>query len=86
MSQVRTCASAVRRFPAQPEGCNLGVVIMGIILDDLASYDLTLPDRVFPSLTDIMDACETAWNRFANNHGLVRSLCAVAWAPASPAL
>jgi hypothetical protein len=41
---------------------------------------------VFPSLMDIMDACETAWNRFANNHGLVRSLCAVAGAPASPAL
>jgi hypothetical protein len=33
-----------------------------------------------------MDACEMAWNRFATNNGLVRSLCAVAWAPASPAL
>jgi len=30
-------------------------------------------------------ACEMAWNRFATNHGLIRSLCAVAWAPASPA-
>jgi hypothetical protein len=25
-----------------------------------------------------MDACEMAWNRFATNHGLIRSLCAVA--------
>jgi hypothetical protein len=33
------------------------------------------------SLADIMDACETAWNRFAGDPGLVRSLCAVAWAP-----
>jgi acetyl-CoA acetyltransferase len=35
---------------------------------------------------DIMDACEMAWNRFANNHRLVRSLCAVAWGSASPPL
>jgi hypothetical protein len=26
-----------------------------------------------------MDACETAWNRFATDHGLIRSLCAVGW-------
>ena len=45
-----------------------------------------LANSVFSSLADIMDACEMAWNRFANNHGLVRSLCAVAWASASPAL
>jgi hypothetical protein len=45
-----------------------------------------LANSVFASLANIMDACEMAWNRFANNHGLVRSLCAVAWAPASPAL
>jgi hypothetical protein len=45
-----------------------------------------LANSVFASLADIMDACEMAWNRFATNHGLVRSLCAVAWAPASPAL
>ena len=45
-----------------------------------------LANSVFASLADIMDACETAWNRFATNHGLIRSLCAVAWAPASPAL
>jgi hypothetical protein len=32
-----------------------------------------------------MDACEMAWNRFATNRHLIRSLCAVAWAPASPA-
>src|SRR5258706_8276840 len=45
-----------------------------------------LANSVFRSLADIMDACEMAWNRFATNTGLVRSLCAVAWAPASPAL
>jgi len=45
-----------------------------------------LANSVFPSLADIMDASERAWNRFANNHTLVRSLCAVAWAPAQPAL
>jgi transposase len=45
-----------------------------------------LANSVFASLADIMDACETAWNRFATNHGLVRSLCAVASAPGSPAL
>ena len=45
-----------------------------------------LANSVFISLADIMDACEMAWNRFATNHGLVRSLCAVAWAPASPTL
>src|SRR6202035_523390 len=44
-----------------------------------------LANSVFRSLADIMDACETAWNRFAANTGLVRALCAVAWAPASPA-
>ena len=43
-------------------------------------------NSVFISLADVMDACETAWNRFATNHSLIRSLCAVAWAPASPAL
>jgi len=32
-----------------------------------------------------MDACETAWNRFAADHALIRSLCAVGWAPASSA-
>src|SRR5271165_3698586 len=47
---------------------------------------LWLANSVFPSLADILDACEMAWNRFATNHGLVRSLCAVAWAPASSAL
>jgi transposase len=45
-----------------------------------------LANSVFISLADIMDACEMAWNRFATNHGLIRSLCAVAWASASPAL
>jgi transposase len=45
-----------------------------------------LANSVFSSLADIMDACEAAWNRFATNHPLIRSLCAVAGAPASPAL
>jgi hypothetical protein len=45
-----------------------------------------LANSVFISLADVMDACEMAWNRFATNHGLIRSLCAVAWAPASPPL
>ncbi|MGB9644887.1 MAG: IS630 family transposase [Stellaceae bacterium] len=44
-----------------------------------------LANSVFPSLAEIMDACETAWNRFAADHALIRSLCAVAWAPASSA-
>jgi len=44
-----------------------------------------LASSAFLSLADIMDACEMACNRFATNHGLIRSLCAVAWAPASPA-
>jgi hypothetical protein len=38
-----------------------------------------------PSLAAIMDACETAWNRFAADHALIRSLCAVGWAPPSSA-
>jgi hypothetical protein len=42
-----------------------------------------LANSVSRSWVDIMDACEMAWNRFATNTGLVRSLCAVAWAPAS---
>jgi transposase len=37
-----------------------------------------LANSVFPSLADIMDAREMAWNRFATDHGLIRSLCAVA--------
>ena len=40
-----------------------------------------LANSVFRSLADIMDACETAWNRFAGDPSLVRSLCAIAWAP-----
>src|SRR6202049_579310 len=43
-----------------------------------------LANSVFRNLADIMDACEMAWNRFATDHGLIRSLCAVAWAPACP--
>ena len=45
-----------------------------------------LANSVFPSLADIMDACETAWQRFAADPGLIRALRAVAWAPAPPAL
>jgi hypothetical protein len=33
-----------------------------------------------------MDACETAENRFAADHALIRSLRAVGWAPAASAL
>jgi len=44
-----------------------------------------LANSLFASLADIMNACEIAWNQFATNHGLIRSLCAVAWIPASPA-
>ena len=29
---------------------------------------------MFVSLADIMDACEIAWNRFATDHGPIRSL------------
>jgi hypothetical protein len=43
-------------------------------------------NSVFSTLADIVDACEIAWNRFATSHPLIRSLCAVAWAPASPDL
>jgi hypothetical protein len=45
-----------------------------------------LANSVFRSLGDIMDACETAWNRFAADDALIRSLCAIAWAPALPGL
>src|SRR3984893_16573827 len=54
------------------------------IWHDLRSH--WLANSVFISLADIMDACEMAWNRFAPNHGLIRSLCAVPWGPASLAL
>jgi len=43
-----------------------------------------LANSVFRSLAEIMDACETAWKRFANQPDLIRSLCAVSWTPASP--
>ena len=33
-----------------------------------------LANSVFTSLADIMDACEAAWNRFAADPGLIRSL------------
>jgi transposase len=45
-----------------------------------------LVNSVFAGVANIMDACEMALNRFTNNHGLVRSFCAVAWASAPPAL
>ena len=43
-----------------------------------------LGNSIFRELKHIMDACEAAWQRFAADRGLIRSLCAVAWAPASP--
>ena len=43
-----------------------------------------LANSVFRDPGHIIDACETAWLRFAADHGLIRSLCAVTWAPASP--
>jgi hypothetical protein len=43
-----------------------------------------LANSIFRDLEHIMDACETAWQRFVADHGLIRALCAVAWAPASP--
>jgi hypothetical protein len=33
-----------------------------------------LANSVFRTLADVLDACEMAWNRFATNTGLVRSL------------
>src|SRR6516162_3242878 len=45
-----------------------------------------LANTVFISLADVIDACEMAWNRFATNHRLIRSLCAIAWAPTSSIL
>lgn len=42
-----------------------------------------LANSVFRSLAEIIDACEAAWNRFAADPGLIRSLCAIAWAPAA---
>ena len=44
-----------------------------------------LANSVFTSLAEIMDAGEAAGNRFATNHRLIRSLCAVSWASVSPA-
>jgi hypothetical protein len=45
-----------------------------------------LANSVFRSMADLMDACEMAWNRFATNDGLIRSLRAVALVPALSAL
>ncbi len=45
-----------------------------------------LANSVFSSLAAIMDACEAAWQRFAADHSLIRSLCAIVEAPVSPAL
>ncbi len=72
---------AVRNIFSRPE--RLAVAVRELT----ASGQLPrwLANSVFRSLAEIMDACEMAWNRFATNTGLVRSLCAVAWAPASSA-
>ena len=40
-----------------------------------------LANSVFRSLDDIIDACAMAWNRFDADPGLIRSVCAVPWAP-----
>jgi hypothetical protein len=40
-----------------------------------------LANSIFRSLAAIMDAGEMAWNRFAVDHALIRSLCAVGWVP-----
>jgi len=45
-----------------------------------------LANSIFRDLKHIMDAGEMAWQRFAADHGLIRSLCAVACAPASASL
>ena len=39
-----------------------------------------LANSVFRDLAGLLDACEAAWNRFAADPDLIRSLCAVAWA------
>jgi hypothetical protein len=59
----------------------------------LRNVELTavwVPDPGHEAMRDLararLDAVRAAWNRSATNHGLIRSLCAVAWAPASPAL
>ena len=41
-----------------------------------------LANSVFRGGADIIDACAAAWNRFAADPGLIRSLCTAAWAPA----
>ena len=41
--------------------------------------------RVFRGPADVIDAWETAWNRFSVDHALIRSFGAVGGAPASPA-
>jgi putative transposase len=42
-----------------------------------------LANSVFRDLAGVLDACEAAWNRFAADPNLIRSLCAVAWAAPS---
>jgi hypothetical protein len=42
-----------------------------------------LANSVFRDLTGVLDACEAAWNRFAADPDLIRSLCAVSWAAPS---
>ena len=44
-----------------------------------------LANSVFPSLADIMDSKRDGLEPVRGTHGLIRSLCAVTWAPASPA-
>jgi hypothetical protein len=76
-------------FPSSGEsGANLSLAGIRLSTSRSRGHYLRshwLANSVFPSLADIMDACETAWNRFAADHALIRSLCAVAWAADSPA-
>jgi len=100
-SQVATDAHAVVILDGAGWHRSQGLVVPGnITLLELPPYspELNPVERVWHylrshwlansvsrSLADITDACETAWNRFAADHALIRSLCAVRWASASPA-
>ncbi len=88
-----------RRRPGAPAGDSQALAIPNITLLALPPWPELNPveriwhylrshwltaNSVFRSLADIMDACERAWNCFAADPGLIRSLCAVAWAPGWP--
>ena len=99
-SQVAADAHALVIFDGASWHTSQGLVVSGnITLLQLPPYsrELNLVERIwhylrshwlansiFRDLKHIMNACEIAWQRFAADHGLIRSLCAVACAPASP--